>query len=391
MKRLILACAAVLLPAFSVSVTVAATDGIYQLSEVSHIWDGTDAIFPATPTADYDALLGDDTVLAYTLPASFSDFTFYRQPYNQINVDTNGSIWFSNTSSTYAFSLGITGKGPVISPWNNDLSSYGYGGVFIQHKTDPERVVIEWKTETWSDEGGFLPNNFEAVLFPDGTIRFDYQTFSAATAADFGSGISQDDASHSLSLTSTYGNVQTLAGRSFRFIDVGLLPSYTLSLLFNGTGSGTIISEPAGIACNTNCSASFPEGSTVTLRQTPRYSLFDGWSNGACNGTGDCLLTITADSSITANYSYDTAHQVKSGDGSYYASIQAAYNVIGDNSTLKLWATTYTESLTCSRPITVTLQGGYDSGYSSIVGDPTLNGDLTINDGTVIADGLVIR
>ena len=391
MKRLILACAAVLLPAFSVSVTVAATDGIYQLSEVSHIWDGTDAIFPATPTADHDALLGDDAVLTYTLPASFSDFTFYRQPYNQINVDTNGSIWFSNTSSTYAFSLGITGKGPVISPWNNDLSSYGYGGVFIQHKTDPERVVIEWQTETWSDEGGFLPNNFEAVLFPDGTIRFDYQTFSAATAADFGSGISQDDASHSLSLTSTYGNVQTLAGRSFRFIDVGLLPSYTLSLLFNGTGSGTIISEPAGIACNTNCSASFPEGSTVTLRQTPRYSLFDGWSNGACNGTGDCLLTITADSSITANYSYDTAHQVKSGDGSYYSSIQAAYNVIGDNSTLKLWATTYTESLTCSRPITVTLQGGYDSGYSSIVGDPTLNGDLTINDGTVIADGLVIR
>lgn len=391
MKRLILACAAVLLPAFSVSVTVAATDGIYQLSEVSHIWDGTDAIFPATPTADHDALLGDDAVLTYTLPASFSDFTFYRQPYNQINVDTNGSIWFSNTSSTYAFSLGITGKGPVISPWNNDLSSYGYGGVFIQHKTDPERVVIEWQTETWSDEGGFLPNNFEAVLFPDGTIRFDYQTFSAATAADFGSGISQDDASHSLSLTSTYGNVQTLAGRSFRFIDVGLLPSYTLSLLFNGTGSGTIISEPAGIACNTNCSASFPEGSTVTLRQTPRYSLFDGWSNGACNGTGDCLLTITADSSITANYSYDTAHQVKSGDGSYYASIQAAYNVIGDNSTLKLWATTYTESLTCNRPITTTLQGGYDSGYSSIVGDPILNGDLTINDGTVIADGLVIR
>ena len=391
MKRFVLVWAAVLLPAFPVGVAVAATDGIYQLSEVSHIWDGTDAIFPATSTADYDALLGDDTVLAYTLPASFSDFTFYRQPYNQINVDTNGSIWFSNTSSTYAFSLGVTGKGPVISPWNNDLSSYGYGGVFIQHKTDPERIVIEWQTETWSDEGSFLPNNFEAVLFPNGTIRFDYQTFSAATAADFGSGISQDDGTHYLSLTSSYGNVQTLGGKSFRFIDVGLLPSYTLCLLFNGTGSGTIISEPAGIACNTNCSASFPEGSIVTLRQTPRYSLFDGWSNSACSGTGDCLLTITADSSVTANYSYDAAHQVKSGDGSYYASIQAAYNVIGDNSTLKLWATTYTESLTCNRPITVTLQGGYDSGYSSIVGDPILNGDLTISNGTVIADGLVIR
>lgn len=391
MKRLVLACAALMLLSVPITSPATTTDGIYQLSEISHTWEGTDAVFPATPTADYDALLGDDTVLTYTLPASFSGFTFYRQPYNQITVDTNGSIWFSNTSSTYAFSLGITGKGPVISPWNNDLSSYGYGGVFIQHKTDPERVVIEWQTETWSDEGGFLPNNFEAVLFPNGTIRFDYQTFSAANAADFGSGISQDDASHSLSLTSTYGNVQTLAGRSFRFSDLSQTTSYTLSLLFNGTGSGTIISDPAGIACNANCSGSFPEGTTVTLHQTPRYSIFNGWSNGACSGSGDCLLTITADSSITANYTYDTAHQVKSGDGSYYASIQAAYNVIGDNNTLKLWATTYTESLTCNRPITTTLQGGFDSGYTSIVGDPILNGDLTISDGTVIADGLVIR
>lgn len=286
MKHFVLACAAVLLPALPVSMAVAATDGIYQLSEISHTWDGTDAVFPATPTADYDALLGDDVVLTYTLPASFSGFTFYRQPYTQITVDTNGSIWFSNVVSAYAFSLGITAKGPVVSPWNNDLSSYGYGGVYIQHKSNPERVVVEWQTETWSDEGGFLPNSFEAVLFPDGTIRFDYQIFSAANAADFGSGISQDDGSHYLSLTSNYGNVQTLAGRSFRFIDLSLVQNRTLSLLFNGTGSGTVISDPTGIACNTNCSASFPEGSIVTLRQTPHYSIFNGWSNGVCNGTG---------------------------------------------------------------------------------------------------------
>lgn len=69
MKHFVLACAAVLLPALPVSMAVAATDGIYQLSEISHTWDGTDAVFPATPTTDYDALLGDDAVLTYTLPA----------------------------------------------------------------------------------------------------------------------------------------------------------------------------------------------------------------------------------------------------------------------------------------------------------------------------------
>ncbi|MDK9717721.1 MAG: hypothetical protein OEL57_07410 [Trichlorobacter sp.] len=100
---------------------------------------------------------------------------------------------------------------------------------------------------------------------------------------------------------------------------------------------------------------------------------------------------MNADSSITANYTYDTSHQVKASNGSYYSSIQAAYNVIADSSIIKLWATTYTESLTCNRPITTTLQGGYDSGYTSIVGEPILNGELTISDGTIIADGLVIR
>ena len=80
MKYAPLACAACLLLAIPVVSPATTTDGIYQLSEVSHTWDGTDAIFPATPTADYDALLGDDAVLTYTLPASFSGFTFYRQP-----------------------------------------------------------------------------------------------------------------------------------------------------------------------------------------------------------------------------------------------------------------------------------------------------------------------
>ncbi|WP_237560780.1 hypothetical protein, partial [Geobacter anodireducens] len=58
---------------------------------------------------------------------------------------------------------------------------------------------------------------------------------------------------------------------------------------------------------------------------------------------------------------------------------------------IRLWATTYNESLSCSRPVTITLQGGYDSNYSTLIGEPVLNGALTVTDGTLILDGFSIR
>lgn len=353
----------------------AATDGIYQLSEVtsSVTWDGTDAVLPQAPTPDYDAVFGDDTFLTYNLPASFSGFTFYRQPYSQITFDTNGNIWFGYSGYTYSFSLSSAGKGPVISAWNNDLSSYAAGGVFIQHKTNPERVVIEWQAETFTDEGSALLNHFEVVLFPDGKIRIGYNSFSAANAKDYGSGISKDDGTHYLSVTSNYENVPSLSGRYFQFADVSQASSSNLSVVFSGP---------------------FPTGTQITLHAEPsQYSLFTGWTNGVCSGTADCPLALNSDTSVMAVFDYDAAHQVQVSGGltAYYSTVQAAYDAAAHASTIKLWATNYSESLHYSRPITVTLKGGYDSGYNSKVGKTVLNGTLRITDGKIVADGLTLR
>jgi hypothetical protein len=44
---------------------VAATDGSYQLSEVSQpVWDSTDASRSKAPTADYDYTYGDESSVA---------------------------------------------------------------------------------------------------------------------------------------------------------------------------------------------------------------------------------------------------------------------------------------------------------------------------------------
>src|SRR5262245_23758436 len=190
-----------------------ATDGAYALSEVPGAWDGTDANRNGTATADYDFTYGDEAGFSYTLPWPFA---FYGVSYKEINVDTNGNIWFTSSGSAHSFNLTSTGRGPVITAWNDDLSSHYFGGAFVQHKTNPERVVIQWQGESYREEAYFFLNDFEVVLFPDGSARVDYKLFGTETGRDGGSGFS-NGTNASLSLTASFGDVYTLAGRSFLF------------------------------------------------------------------------------------------------------------------------------------------------------------------------------
>jgi hypothetical protein len=185
---------------------------MYNLTTTTAAWDGADADRLKGTSADYDYAYGDETSLTYTLPWSFS---YYGQSYSQITADTNGNIWFSAFGPAHSFNLASTGRGPVIAAWNNDLSSYLYGGVFIQHKTNPERVVVEWQAETYTDEGSYRPNRFEAVLYQNGSIRLDYGSFTPSTFKDFGSGISHGNGTSYISLTGSFGSPYALAGHSY--------------------------------------------------------------------------------------------------------------------------------------------------------------------------------
>jgi phospholipase C len=86
------------------------------------------------------------------------------------------------------------------------------------------------------------------------------------------------------------------------------LPSYAVTVTEAGTGTGTVTSNPAGINCPTTCSASFPQGTQVTLSETPgTNSMFTGWS-GACTGAATCSITVTAAESVTATFSPGNAY-----------------------------------------------------------------------------------
>lgn len=75
---------------------------------------------------------------------------------------------------------------------------------------------------------------------------------------------------------------------------------YTLTVSKSGTGSGIINSSPSGISCGTDCSEKYGQGSIITLSATASSgSIFKGWL-GACSGTGDCIVTMNADLTVTA-------------------------------------------------------------------------------------------
>jgi len=77
----------------------------------------------------------------------------------------------------------------------------------------------------------------------------------------------------------------------------------TLTVAVAGSGSGTVASSPAGIACPTACSAQFDQGQAVTLTASPAAgSTFAGWSGGGCSGTGTCEVTMGAAQGVTAAF-----------------------------------------------------------------------------------------
>jgi len=78
---------------------------------------------------------------------------------------------------------------------------------------------------------------------------------------------------------------------------------YTLVLNLSGTGTGSVVSSPPGIDCGTDCNKLFGSGSQVTLSAFPGTgSIFTGWSGGGCSGTGDCVFTMDAPKSVTADF-----------------------------------------------------------------------------------------
>lgn len=77
----------------------------------------------------------------------------------------------------------------------------------------------------------------------------------------------------------------------------------TLAVTRSGLGSGTVTSAPAGINCGTACSATYLDGTAVTLTATPALlSVFIGWTGCDSVSGNSCTVTMSAGRTVNAEF-----------------------------------------------------------------------------------------
>jgi hypothetical protein len=104
-------------------------------------------------------------------------------------------------------------------------------------------------------------------------------------------------------------NPQGMPGQSGGLFDAGYdevydnigADEFLLSVQKQGTGSGSVVSTPSGIACGTDCSEVYFNGTLVTLfANATASSEFIQWLNCPLASGNECLVSVQATQTITA-------------------------------------------------------------------------------------------
>ena len=254
-------------------------------------------------------------------------------------LNPSGQLVAASASSLQAYLTGVlTSQGASVSVLNGVSTALLQGSTFfVGYGSSPTAMlnggtnrsvltVGELQACTTPDGFSFIPQtgvalnvtatsnavtiggtNFIAapINVTNGSYRINSGTFVPSVGL-----ITRGDTVTVQVLSSAMPNTQTCAtvdisGVSGPFCVTTMQASvtnYALTVTKAGTGSGTVTSNPAGIACNADCSNDFASGTAITLSAVPASgSTFAGWS-GACSGTGTCTVTMTGAKSVMATY-----------------------------------------------------------------------------------------
>ena len=158
----------------------------------------------------------------------------------------------------------------------------------------------------------------------------------------------------------------------------------------HGSGGGRVESDPAAIDCPQGiCSALFDYGATVRLYSIANNdSMLSGWS--ACAVMGDCTFPMDGDKEVAALFDLKPV-RIPGPTPGYYESIGEAYAGLTTGGTIQAREYLFSENVIPDRDVAVTIEGGYDSGYSGNSGYSTINGSITVQHGSLTVGGVLVR
>ena len=169
-------------------------------------------------------------------------------------------------------------------------------------------------------------------------------------------------------------------------------------LSFVDSGSYAITNVTADHTLTATFSSSVPgvcgssDGGTFTT--APAGDLCSSGTASAVTGSGpwnwSCAGWNGGSASLCSAFRY--SNRIKAGEaGTNYLTIQDAYDHATDRETIAVQATSFTETLYCSRKIRVKLSGGMDSSYAPTKQFTTIQGALLIRNGRVDISGFALK
>ena len=179
----------------------------------------------------------------------------------------------------------------------------GSDSLTITVNSPPTATITSPSDGSTYTEGEFIIFTGTGEDTEDGTLTGDSLVWTSSIDDQIGTGtsLSRDDLSvgtHTITLTATDSG--GASGSDSVTITVS---HYTLTVVVYGQGAVT--SSPSGINCGNDCYESYPGGTEVTLSASPVDGwLFNGWS-GTCRGTGECVVTLNTDATLTTTFKLD--------------------------------------------------------------------------------------
>ncbi len=190
-----------------------------------------------------------------------------------------------------------------------------------------------------------------------------------------------------LTVLDSIGGLNTLMKTDYITVTA---PLYNLTV--STSGNGSVTSLPSGIQCGTDCAEILQEGMELTLKAIPDAgSTFAGWTGDGCTGSGDCVVVMSSDRDIAAEFNSCPNPPVRIVNKTYYTTLQTAYNDAENGDIIQSQASRFVGDLIINRDISVSLEGGYDCSYSNRIGETVLNGNIIVSKGILDGNDFILE